>query len=540
MLLSQVKTSALSPSDRLRPVIALVLIGLELISAALCYQLLVSFECQAGDYETACRGLRSLGLRGLSVAAMLTVFFWLRPKSLGLLANTAQAQPGRHLWLALHLGGVALAMTPALVFSTADFTASIGRALVMMGMGGVVAAGGLMLWVTSAPGWVRWLRSERLYLPGALLAAVFIPDLADFTGLLWSVSALTQFTFVLVEQMLILWGETVVTDAARMAISIGEFGVIIASQCSGVEGFALITIFLGVYAVLMRGHLRPARFWLVLFPAALATSWLLNIVRIALLVRIGAHISPEHAANGFHSFAGWLLFTLLALAILAVAQGVRWFHTINPDGAVIPATHEPLFLLIVPFIAMMVSGIAAAAFWTEPEIGYPLRAAIMAVVLVWFIRPLQALEWRFDSVALGAGLIVGAAWILSGPSALPGQGTVAERMLAIGGLLPAIWLVARLAGTIVMVPVIEELFFRGYVLARLDTGAWPMRFAALAVSSILFGALHDRWIAGALSGLVFGLVMLRRGRVSDAIIAHMAANGAIVAWAAFTSQWHLI
>jgi membrane protease YdiL (CAAX protease family) len=60
------------------------------------------------------------------------------------------------------------------------------------------------------------------------------------------------------------------------------------------------------------------------------------------------------------------------------------------------------------------------------------------------------------------------------------------------------------------------------------------------VSSALFGAIHQRWLAGALAGVVFALVMYRTGRISSAVLAHMAANAAIFAWALALQQWSLI
>ena len=76
----------------------------------------------------------------------------------------------------------------------------------------------------------------------------------------------------------------------------------------------------------------------------------------------------------------------------------------------------------------------------------------------------------------------------------------------------------------------EEGFFRGYLLARLERAGLGRPFALLA-SAALFGLLHERWLAGAAAGLVFGLVFLRRDRLADAIAAHAAANAVLAGWA---------
>ena len=91
-----------------------------------------------------------------------------------------------------------------------------------------------------------------------------------------------------------------------------------------------------------------------------------------------------------------------------------------------------------------------------------------------------------------------------------------------------------------LVPVVEEAFFRGYVLTRLDSGTWASRVAAVAVSSALFALLHGRIVAAGAAGVVFALVMLRRGRLADAILAHGLANALIAAVALWRGAWSLI
>jgi CAAX prenyl protease-like protein len=66
----------------------------------------------------------------------------------------------------------------------------------------------------------------------------------------------------------------------------------------------------------------------------------------------------------------------------------------------------------------------------------------------------------------------------------------------------ALWLTARVVGSVVIVPIAEELAFRGYLLRRVIdadfTSISPKQFtlASFLISSIAFGALHGRWLAG--------------------------------------------
>jgi exosortase E/protease (VPEID-CTERM system) len=113
-------------------------------------------------------------------------------------------------------------------------------------------------------------------------------------------------------------------------------------------------------------------------------------------------------------------------------------------------------------------------------------------------------------------------------------------LLALAPAAAALWVAVRLLGTVILVPVVEELFFRGYVLARLDRGGVAWRALAVVVSTAGFAALHDRWLVAALAGLVFAVVYLRRGRLSDAVAAHVAANALVAAAAVWRGDWSLI
>jgi exosortase/archaeosortase family protein len=86
-----------------------------------------------------------------------------------------------------------------------------------------------------------------------------------------------------------------------------------------VEGIGLISVFVGSYLWLFRGSLRfPQAF--ILLPCGILVIWLVNAVRITLLVLFGAYVSPQIALAGFHSATGWIGFLAVALGIVAVTR----------------------------------------------------------------------------------------------------------------------------------------------------------------------------------------------------------------------------
>ncbi|WP_294222634.1 exosortase E/protease, VPEID-CTERM system [uncultured Shimia sp.] len=503
----------------------------ELLLVILAYQVMASIECRQTEIEVACRALRSMTARGLAVMTVMALYFWLRPTGYRALAERAIAHPGHHIWMLVHLVGLAFIFLPLVLFGAAEISRAFTPTLILLTTGGLLTATGAIFWVTPLGVWRNWMRNDSYLLPLALLTGFLVPDFADLMRPLWEWSTLSSLTFFLVFLVLTLTGFDVGVHPPTYEIGVEGFWVQIASQCSGVEGIALITIFMGFYAILMRPELRQKRFWLILFPLAVLASWLFNILRITILIVIGARVSPEHALNGFHSYAGWLMFTALALLIVLIAHRAQWLHRNPlPNHPTAAIRHDTLAAKIVPFIVMMLSGVFVSAFWPDPEAGYPVRAALMALPLLIFLPALRDLWQRPSFEAALVGLVIGGIWIVTAP----------EQKLPEAEAPTLFWIATRLLGTILLVPIIEELFFRGYLLRRLHRDSLIWAVVAVAVSSLLFGLMHDRFLAGTLAGVAFGLLYLRRSETSDAITAHIVANATIALAALLTAKWALI
>lgn len=513
----------------------------EISAIVIAYQLLTSLECSQTDVEFACRALRSSLVRGLSLATVLGVFLWLRPNAFAGFQQMLARGQWSLMWGGLHFIGVASIFTPLFLFSATEMNTRFGTALEFMLFGLVLAAIGGLLWLASPRDWAKWLSGQGLVLPLIVLIALVLPDFADALGPVWGIEGLSRLTFQIVAAILFRVQGHVYIDEGQYIIGVNDFVVRIASQCSGVEGFALVTVFLSLYALMLHRQIRLKRFWLVLFPLALLASWTLNIFRITVLILIGANYSPEHALNGFHSYAGWMLFTLLALAILVVAQSWSWLHRDGTDqSATAPLASDRLASLILPFVVMMASGVVVTTFWQQPELAYPYRALVLIGVIWYFRKPILALEWRLDPLALFSGVAIGVVWAINGLWNVPANTALETQLAGYSALGLIIWVVARVIGTSVLVPVIEELFFRGYILKRLDLGGFALRLLAMAVSSGLFALLHDRWLEAFAAGMVFAWLTLRSGRLGDAIVSHAVANALIAVVALLSGNWALI
>lgn len=513
----------------LRLATATTLFLIEIAVIAVIYQFLVDFDCAKTDYYAACRGLRSGIVRAGVILVVLVFYLLKRRELLETLLDAARVHIGNRLFLLANFAGFATVFLPLLIFSSGGMEENAILVLLIIAVGGALMVFGLMSWCLRWRDWRDWTTADGWLLPGILLGAFFLPDIALAVQPLWEAAALNKLTFLLVYLGIDLLGVEVFARPSEFLIVVQDFAVIIAAACSGVEGLALMTGFMTIYALLMRGDLNNKRYWGVLFPIALLVSWLFNIVRIIALLLVGAFVSPEHAIEGFHSYAGWMLFTLLASVVVIIANSSQWIYRDGVRHKPPRLTEDQVAYQILPLVVFLISGVIVNTLWGTPSDGYPFQVGLMALAVAYFYRPILALEWSVDGLSIVVGLVVGLLWLA------PVWGG------AVAGEPPTLfWLVTRLVGTILLVPLIEELFFRGYLLNKLDLGGWPMRVLAIALPSLLFGLLHDRIIAGGLAGVAFALVKLRRDRICDPIQAHLVANAVVAAGAVLVGDYTLI
>ena len=210
---------------------------------------------------------------------------------------------------------------------------------------------------------------------------------------------------------------------------------------------------------------------------------------------------------------------------------------------------EPLIARGVPFLLfvvmlMLASSLPSYATWIVVT-----RGALVALALAWFWRgygelrdppPANPVHWLVASVA---GLVVFAVWIWlyedwAELSRSPGFAPVLP-----GGGIDWPVALARLAGFTLVVPVMEELFWRSLVLRWIERHEFlsvvPGRVGirAFLITTVLFALEHDRWLVGAIAGAVYNALYMRSGNLWVPILAHALTNGALAVWILYTGSW---
>ena len=273
--------------------------------------------------------------------------------------------------------------------------------------------------------------------------------------------------------------------------------------------------------------------------------WLMNVLRITVLIIIGSWGWPDVAMGGFHSQAGWLGFIAVALGLMTVAGRLPGI-AVSAGPLESAGRSNATAAYIGPFLAILLAWMIGTAFSSGFEWVYPLRV-IAAVAVLWLCRGAYGeLRGSWSWPAVGIGVVAFGIWFLLAPAPQDGEegwpAALREAPLA----WSLLWLAFRVAGHVTVVPVAEELVFRGYLPRRFTTvdflsrGAGDFSWLALLASSVLFGAMHGRAIVAAtLAGILFGLAVRRRGQLLDAVLAHATANALVAITVLSTGRWSL-
>ncbi len=465
-----------------------------------------------------------------------------RREEVGRVLCSHAGAPIRFGLLAAHIGafGTTFLLAQQLFSKSPGFPSDLlGAACLATGLLQVTLAG-----LACAPGrfWVDLAKAggENWWIAGC--AAGLSEISVAWIQKLWAPA--TALTFTLVQWLLRLMPEPVIANPAAATIGTSRFGVTISRQCSGLEGAGLFLVFGILGLILFRKDFRFPRA-LGLIPLGIAILYLMNAVRIALLIWIGHLGAADVAIGGFHSQAGWIFFNAVSLGLFAWARMSSLFAAENAASAVVVAEESDPAPYLLPFLTIVAGGMLVRAGSAGFEWLYGLKV-IAALGVLWNFRRsyVPALNWRFGWAGVLAGLGVFALWIgLDFLSPVAERGMPRELAEAPVGARYG-WILARLAGAVASVPVAEELAFRGYLLRRFVSARFesvdPSRFTwlGLAASSLIFGLLHgDRWIAGTFAGLIYAGAMIRTRRIGDAVAGHALTNALLALWVLFGGNW---
>lgn len=485
-------------------------------------------------------GFRFLVAFAAALALLTYVRGWQRLRATDTAVRT---MPMRIGWMLGHIALIAaLAPLSFLLYRQAATNASLVAVAILWSS--IAACAALAALLTMAP-LALWRDAARAlgviwwYAAGAALLGTGMMQLAQT---LWEPTA--ALTFELVRRVLAPIIPTLTADPVTMVLSTNHFAVQIAEVCSGLEGVGLILAFSCAWLLYFRHEYIFPRA-LLLIPAGIAASFGLNVVRIAALILIGNAGFPDVAVYGFHSQAGWIAFIAVACGLVLLSRRSAWLNRTAAHSTASPAMHNPTAVYLMPLLAILAAGAVSRAFSGSFEFFYPLRVIAGVTMLFRYRQRLAAIDWRCSWRGPAVGVCIFLVWLAGAHFLLP-QGAIPRQLAAAPAGLRGFWMAGRIAGAVLIVPVAEELAYRGYLMRRLmkvDFESLPyaaVRWPALAVSAAAFGLAHgSMWLPGIIAGLAYGLILVRRGRLGEAVAAHAVSNALLAAGVLGWSQWQL-
>ena len=178
---------------------------------------------------------------------------------------------------------------------------------------------------------------------------------------------------------------------------------------------------------------------------------------------------------------------------------------------------------------------------------YPAQTIFCGALLLWFWREYEFRAPRQIVFSAATALLAFAVWIapqevLGFPPRLVGFNPE-----PFSGQPAAYWttIVFRFLRLVVLVPLVEEIFWRGFLLryfvnekfraVQFGTFSW-FSFAGVTVA---FGFAHTQadWIVAFLAGALFNCVAYRTKSLASCVLAHAITNLLLGLWIMKTGQW---
>jgi len=181
---------------------------------------------------------------------------------------------------------------------------------------------------------------------------------------------------------------------------------------------------------------------------------------------------------------------------------------------------------------------------------YAPRVALVGALLLVFRRHYgeidtrDLLKLRQVLISAAVGVMIFALWIkmdwtLSSQAAPPGFDP---------GILndgPGRWLMTavRCIGAVIVVPIMEELFWRSFLLRYLidndfmSVAVGRLTWFSLLATTLLFGLEHHYLFAGMMAGALFSLVYYWTRSILHCILCHAVANLCLAIYVLATAQW---
>ncbi|MEA3363966.1 MAG: CAAX prenyl protease-related protein [Thermodesulfobacteriota bacterium] len=181
---------------------------------------------------------------------------------------------------------------------------------------------------------------------------------------------------------------------------------------------------------------------------------------------------------------------------------------------------------------------------------YPIKALIVTGLLIFFWRKYSELHLAdFKNIthtvaSILLGLLVFILWInMDWGIATFGESKGFNPFLIENDNTRNIMIFSRIFGAALVVPIMEELFWRSFMLRYIITADFTTvrigtyTLTSFAIGAVLFGLEHNLFLAGIMAGVSYSLLLYWTKSIYQCILAHAVTNLVLGIYVLQTGYW---
>lgn len=210
--------------------------------------------------------------------------------------------------------------------------------------------------------------------------------------------------------------------------------------------------------------------------------------------------------------------------------------------------NSPILARVVPFAIFIALTACQGWFGESGRYWFYLGKTLVGAWLVWSTWPIvHEMRWALSWEAVVVGVAVFAVWVgldgLYPKFGRPGTPWNPHEHFGTGPTLAWFFICVRLAGSSLVVPSLEEVFYRSFLyryiikadFQSVQLGAFHV--TAFLATSAVFALEHHEWLPGILCGFAYQGLVCWKGRLGDAMTAHALTNLLLGLWVVGRGAW---